>query len=512
MSGAVPFVLTDLAGRPRRLGELCADGPLLLAFVERDCPTSVATLQAIAPVGARLAVVSEGSPEAARDLAARAKLVDTPVLVESAPYPVSAAYGLQTVPTLVLVSPTGEEWDRTEGWDAEAVRRLVAAAGGRVGEITTGLPASKPGCQARNTYDEATGLRLEVEDRALAADDGPSSSGGDVDEMWRRGWHDGLPVVPPTRERVDAMLGGRDPDEPIGEVPPAMGLLTMERLAACAVLAGCSPEYFPVVLAVAHAALDPAFNLHGMQNTTHPASPAVVVNGPVAERIGMNGGSNALGFGNRANATIGRALRLVMALTGGGTPGGLDQSTLGGPHKWTLCFPEREAASPWQPLHVDKGFAPEQSVVSLYCTEGPAMISDHYSRTPDQLAATLALGLGSVWAPAWYPMAAETVLVLCVEHARTFADAGWSKERLREQLFDLSRRTVGELKASGSGELTPLITYARDDDAVVSKFLQPEEIVIVVAGSDAGRFSAVLAPWAGFGLGSTPVTRLIEEA
>ena len=380
---------------------------------------------------------------------------------------------------------------------------MLEAAGGDPGRIATDLPSLKPGCQARNTYDEATGLRLEAEDRAALASDG-------VDEMWERGWHDGLPTVPPTRERVRAMLGGRDPGEELGKVPPAMGLLTMERLAACAVLAGCDPSYFPVVEAVARAALEPAFNLHGMQNTTHPAAPAIVVNGPVRERLGMNGGSNALGFGNRANATIGRALRLVMALTGGGTPGGLDQSTLGGPHKWTLCFPERQEASPWDPLHVDKGFAAGESVVSLYCTEGPAMISDHYSQSADQLAATLALGLAGVWAGAWYPLAAETVLVLCTEHAKTFGDAGWSKQQVRERLFELSKRSVGELKATGSGELTPLITYAQDDGAVVSKFLSPEEIVVVVAGSDAGRFSAVLAPWAGFGLGSTPVSRRVE--
>jgi hypothetical protein len=502
MAAAPPFVLTDTDGRVQRLDHLHRDGPVLLAFVERDCPTSTATLAALRDAGGEVVVVSEGSPEAARELAELAGV--RTVLVETAPYPVSTAYGLQTVPTLVLVGPDGAERDRVEGWDADAVVGFLAAVGGDPARIATDLPSMKPGCQARNTYDEATGMRLEAEDRAALASDG-------TEEMWDRGWHDGLPTVPPTRERVRVMLGGRDPGEELGKVAPAMGMLTMERLAACAVLAGCAPEYFPVVLAVARAALEDAFNLHGMQNTTHPASPAIVVNGPVAARIGMNGGSNALGFGNRANATIGRALRLVMALTGGGTAGGLDQSTLGGPHKWTMCFPEREEASPWAPLHVDKGFAAEQSTVSLYCAEGPRMISDHYSPGPEGLVATLALGLADAWAHAWYPLAAETVLVLCTEHAKTFGDAGWTKQQVKEQLFELSKRTVGQLKASGSGELTPLITYAQDDDLAVPKFLSPDEIVIVVAGSDAGRFSAVLAPWAGFGLGSTPVTRLIEE-
>lgn len=503
MDTAPPFTLTDTSGAVRRLDALHRHGPVLLLFVERDCPTSTATLSALRDCGGHVVVVSEGSPEAARELASLAG--DRTVLVETAPYPVSAAYDLQTVPTWVLLNRDGREVERAEGWDAEAAARLLTAVGGDAGAVVTDLPSLKPGCQARNTYDEATGMRLEVEDRAaLGSDSG-------AEDMWERGWHDGLPVVPPTRERVRAMLGGRDPEEELGKVPPAMGMLTMQRLAACAVLAGCDPAYFPLVLAVARAALDPAFNLHGMQNTTHPASPTIVVNGPARERLRMNAASNALGFGNRANATVGRALRLVMALTGGGTPGGLDQSTLGGPHKWTMCFPEREEASPWAPLHVDKGFAPDDSTVSLYCTEGPAMISDHYSGDADALAATLALGLADVWAGAWYPLGADTLLVLCVEHARTFGDAGWSKQQVKERLFELSKRTVGQLKATGSGELTPLITYAQDDDAVVSKFLSPEEIVIVVAGSDAGRFSAVLGPWAGFGLGSTPVTRRVED-
>lgn len=503
MSTAPPFTLSDTLGHIHRSDQLTSDGPRLLIFVERDCPTSTATLRALADVGGNLTVISEGSPEAARELADL--IPGAPVLIEPAPYPVSQAFDLQTVPTLVLLSPDDTEAQRVEGWDAEAIAQLVSDAGGNASAISTDLPSLKPGCQARNTYDEATGMRLEAEDRALLSD------AGGIEEMWANGWHDGLPTVPPTRARVQAMLAGRDPDEELGKVPPGLGMLTMERLAACAVLAGAQPDYFPVIIAVAQAALDPAFNLHGMQNTTHPAAPTIVVNGPIAQRIGMNGGSNAFGFGNRANATIGRTLRLVMALTGGGTPGGLDQSTLGGPHKWTMCFPERESASPWAPLHVDKGYDPEQSLVSLYCTEGPAVISDHYSQDVEGLAATLALGLANAWAGAWYPLAAETVLVVCTEHAKTFADAGWSKQQVKERLFELSKRTVGQLKATGSGELTPLITYAQDDEAVVSKFLSPDEIVIVVAGSDAGRFSAVFAPWAGFGLGSSPVSRLVEE-
>jgi hypothetical protein len=287
-------------------------------------------------------------------------------------------------------------------------------------------------------------------------------------------------------------------------------MLTMERLAACAVMAGCRPDYLPVVEAATRAVLDPAFNLHGIQNTTHFAAPIVIVNGPVRTRIGMNAGSNALGFGNRANATIGRALRLVMCLTGGGTAGGLDQSTLGGPHKFGLCFPEHEEASPWEPLHVTLGHDAATSTVTVVAGEGPAGVSDHYSQTPEALAATLTGALQSAWADTWYPLAAETVLIVCPEHAATFGRAGWSKADLRDRIFADARRRVGDLAAATSGERTPLVARAENDDVELGKFLSPEEIVIVVAGGLAGRFSAVIAPWVGFGLGSAPVTRTVE--
>ena len=151
--------------------------------------------------------------------------------------------------------------------------------------------------------------------------------------MFERGWTDGLPVIPPTPDRVEAMLGGRDPSELLGEIPPAIARVTLERVAACAVLAGCRPEYFPVVVAAVEAALEPAFNVGGQAVTTQPAGQVVIVNGPVRDAIGLNGSVGALGPGWRANMTIGRALRLVISLTGGGFPGRLDRSTLGNPGK-----------------------------------------------------------------------------------------------------------------------------------------------------------------------------------
>lgn len=501
--------LRDLSGRVHDLRQLAGGAALLLAIVERDCPTSQAALRALRGCGARMAVISEGLPEAAEALRDEVGLEEqVTLLVEPSPYPVSAAYELSTVPTLLLLDGDGYERARVTGWDRTATSGLVAQAGGDLGDGGADLPETKPGCSSRNVYDPDTQAGLEAADSGLGAT-GPAAA-GDVEEMWARGWHDGLPVVPPTRERVAAMLGDRDPAEVIGEVPPVGGILTMERLAACAVLAGCAPSYLPVVEAATRAVLDPAFNLHGVQNTTHSAAPVVIVNGPVRDRIGMNAGSNALGFGNRPNATIGRALRMVMCLTGGGTPGGLDQSTLGGPHKFGLCFPEHEEASPWEPLHVTLGHTTQESTVTVVCGEGPAGVSDHYSQTPEGLAATLTSALQSAWADTWYPLGAETVLVLCPEHAATFGDAGWSKADLRDWIFAHSRRTAGDLRTAASGERTPFVADAESDDVELGKFLSPEEIVIVVAGGLAGRFSAVIAPWVGFGLGSAMVTRTVE--
>jgi hypothetical protein len=524
---ALALPLQELDGAPCRLGDVLDGQPHLVVVVERDCPTSVATLRALEASGARMTVVSEGRAEAAAALREEVGL-SARLLVEAAPYPVSEAYELISVPTVLLLDGDGTERARVVGWDRLPIAGMAAQAGGDLSGWGEDLPETKPGCSSRNVYDEALQAQLEAADAELAPDagqadsteqvDDPSGSGstwagpaGDgIEEMWRRGWTDGLPVVPPTPERVAAMLGDRDGEEVLGEVPPVGGVLTMERLAACAVLAGCEPAYLPVVEAAVRAALEPDFNLHGIQNTTHFAAPVIIVNGPVRDRIGMNAGSNALGFGNRANATIGRALRLVMCLTGGGTAGGLDQSTLGGPHKFGLCFPEHEEASPWEPLHVTLGHAAATSTVTLVCGEGPAGVSDHYSQTPEALAATLTSALQSAWADTWYPLGAETVLILSPEHAQTFGTAGWAKADLRDWIFSHARRTVGDLRRSASGERTPFVAGAESDDVELGKFLSPDEIVIVVVGGLGGRFSAVIAPWVGFGLGSKMVTRTVE--
>jgi hypothetical protein len=302
-------------------------------------------------------------------------------------------------------------------------------------------------------------------------------------------------VIPPPLERVKAMLGGLDPSESLGEVPPGLGDATVERVAACAVLAGCRPEYFPVVLAAARAALEPAFNLNGQAVTTQPAGQLVLVNGPVRESIGLNSGMGALGPGWRPNLTIGRALRLLVSLTGGGYPGRLDRSTLGQPGKLGMCLAEDEEGSPWEPLHVERGFSASQSVVTLIACDAPLSISDHRSVSAEELARVLGWAAAATWSPNWWPLGGNSVFVICPEHASLFRAAGWSKQRVREEIFGAVRRPAGELRW---GETTPLVERSSDDE-LVGKWSSPDDIVLVVAGGEAGRYSAVFGPCLGMG-------------
>lgn len=482
--------LSRIDGRVVRLAEVLTAGTTLAVFVERDCPTSRGALRVLSTVSMRTVVVSQGHLAAAVDLMASTGVEDVQILIEPSPHAISAALGIRTVPTFVLLSPDGAELRRCEGWDRRQVEQLVVEAGGELGDGSS-LPITKPGCQSRSTLDAETQKDLEAADAALRI-----VTSDQIEDMWDLGWHDGLPVVPPTPTRVERMLDGRDPGHSLGRMPPALGEVTLARLASCAVLAGCEPSYFPVVCAAAEAVLDQRFNVHGIQNTTHFASPVLIVNGPVRHQIGMNCGSNVLGPGNRANATIGRAVRLLMLLTGGGTPGGLDQSTLGGPHKWSFCFAENEEASPWEPLNVTRGFAWGSSTVTAIAGEGPRGINDHQSRTPEELATSFALALETTLSPTLFPMDAQTLVIVSPEHAITLASEGWSRSDFADWLRTRARRSAGELLQSGSRELSEHVRHAVSEEELVPKFLRAEDIIIVVAGGLAGRFSAIVGPWA----------------
>jgi hypothetical protein len=464
------FSLPSVAGDSVRL----SDGPALLLFVSEECPTSTLALRRLSGAGVRIVAVFEDPLEVAARVARRTGF-DGVVLSEPAPYDVSRAYGLVSLPTAVLVDAEGQECGRVVGWDAPALESLLSVS------LTDEPPLRKPGCAAKNTYDPET----------LRAIDGAGFD--ELEEMFDRGWTDGLPVVPPTVERVRAMLHGHDGDELLGEMAPALAQVTLERVAACAVLAGCRPEYFPVVVAAVQAVLEPSFNVGGQAVTTQPCGQIVVVNGPVCDVIGLNGSLGALGPGWRANMTIGRALRLVVSLTGGGFPGRLDRSTLGQPGKIGVCFAEDEEVSPWEPLHVSRGYDARQSVVTVFGADAPLNISDHRSTGPEELARVLGDAAGATWSPNWWPLGGVSLFAICPEHARSFAQWGWDKARVRSEMFAATRRPAGSLRW---GETTPLVGEA-DDDQLVRKWSSPEDIVLVVAGGEAGRFSAVFGPCLG---------------
>jgi hypothetical protein len=311
-----------------------------------------------------------------------------------------------------------------------------------------------------------------------------------VETCFERGWTDGLPVVPATEESVHRFLEAarREPHEVLFREPTRRRTVTVEKVAINAVLAGCRPEYMPVVLAAIEAMADPAYNLHGAITSTGGSAPLVVVNGPVRRAVGINGGGNLFGPGCRANATIGRALRLVTLNCLGARPGVLDRSTQGHPGKYTFCIAELEEGSPWEPLHVEQGFPRDASTVTVFAAEGPHNVLTHYGHDAEAILVTLVdamAGLGS-FSPG------QSFLVLAPEHVQILARDGWTKARLREALYTRARRTMADLKRAGKapGPLTP------DDEACfVHRGEGPQDIFIVVGGGGAGGHSAFIPSW-----------------
>jgi len=469
----------------------------LVAVVKRDCPTCVL----VAPVLAQLAdaveltVFSQDDPTFPETLGGA---------VDDRDLAVSWHLDLDTVPTLLRVEG-GVEVDRIVGWLREQWEAFTGVDG-----LGPDLPDWRPGCGSRTQdpllVDELrarfSGSTLQSRRIDLAALEDP------VEALYERGWTDGLPVVPPTEARVLRMLDGttRAGDEVVAVVPPDLVECTVEKVAVNAVMAGCRPEYLPVVLAAVEAACTDEFNMHGLLATTWMSGPVVVVNGPVAERIGMNSGGNAFGQGNRANATIGRALQLVVRNVGGGRPGAVDRATLGNPGKYTFCFAENEATSPWESLAVERGVAPGTSAVTLFAGEGPRGIVDQLSRTPESLARSFAACLRTVAHPK-LPIAFDAMLVVAPEHARVFREASWTKSRLHAELDALLQLPGSEL-VRGVGGIEEGLPEAFAD-ATLPKF-RAGGMPIVHVGGTAGLFSAIIGGWASGAVGSELVTREVR--
>jgi hypothetical protein len=476
---------------------LPADG--LVAVVKRDCPTCELTAPVLAQLAAAgpMQVYTQDDPTFPETVAAR---------IDDTGLEASHRLGIEIVPTLIRRAG-GREVARTYGWDRAEWERVSG-----VGGLGAGLPAMRPGCGALNVEPGALeDLRIRLGETGLVAR--RIAFGADEDEfeaIFERGWTDGLPVVPPTEKRVLRMLAGttRDPKEVIGLCPPNLAELTVEKVAINAVMAGCKPEYLPVVLAAAEAALDPAFSWHGVLATTMFVSPVVVVNGPVRRQIGMNALGNALGQGNRANATIGRALQLIIRNVGGGRPQEVDRATLGNPGKYTYCFAEDEEGSSWEPLSTDFGVARGVSAVTVFAGYGLQGVVDQKSRDPESLARSMAESLKVLHNVKLAP-ACDAMLVVCPEHERTFRQAGWSKARLLEELHRLCEIPGEELVrgARGIAEGLPESVLG----STRNKF-RPGGLLIVRAGGGAGMFSGIIGGWTSGGFaGSIPVTKEVKS-
>jgi hypothetical protein len=278
-------------------------------------------------------------------------------------------------------------------------------------------------------------------------------------------------------------------------MPPLWRECTLEKLAINAVMAGCEPAYFPVIVAAVQAMLDPAFNLHGVQATTHPVAPLVILSGPYARRVGMHAGPGLFGPGFRANATIGRAIRLILMNVGGAWPGRGDMATQGSPAKFAFAVAEREDASPWEPLHVALGFEREQSAVTVFGGEGPHNVNDHVSTSAagilnnvSDVANTLGSNLG------WYLAQSQLLVVLGPEHAATIAADGFSRADVQRFVFEHARLPLGRMKLSGMWGMhdwPQWMNRVTDETVRLPRVPTPEDIYVMVGGGS-GKHSCVI--------------------
>jgi hypothetical protein len=308
-------------------------------------------------------------------------------------------------------------------------------------------------------------------------------------------WSDGLPVLPPTPARVERVLGARTArrHERVATLAPLDGAATLEAIAANAALAGAGPEHLPVVVAAVRGLGEPRFNLNAIQTTTHPCTPLVIVNGPLAARLGVSGGPNALGNGHRANAVIGRAVRLVCQNVGGARPGLEDRATLGHPGKFSYCLGENEAASPWAPLHVERGFAAGASCVTVCGAEAPHNVNDHASTTPEALLMTL-VGTAATTGSNNVYLGGEPLVILGPEHAHTLASTGWSKAEVKRRLWEGVRVRLDRFSSENLARfatIDPARFAGRPADAEVPSCASPEDLMVIVAGGP-GKHSSLV--------------------
>ena len=314
-----------------------------------------------------------------------------------------------------------------------------------------------------------------------------------IEAYYDAGYTDGLPVVPPSDASIEAMLAaaGLRGDEVIGEIAGRNTVVVADKMAINAVMAGCRPEYLPVVVAAVRGLCHPDFAYHGPASSTGGSAMVLIVNGPEARRLGINGGNNAFGQGHRPNATIGRAVRLTMMNVMNTRPGLLDRATLGTPGKYSFCFAEHEDDHPWEPLHVARGLRPRDSAVTVYASNSLYQVYNQLAAEPEPLLLCFADALGNLGSPNVKGFN-QSLLVLAGEHAEVLRAAKWTRRQVQEFLIEHARRRVADLKRAGR---LPGPVEAADETTWRYLFERPEDILLACAGGRAGSWSACLPGW-----------------
>ena len=512
-----PFLLTDQNGSDHSF----PDGQkTFVCFVKEDCPTCNLVLPLIEQVhvsGSCRVLIPGQTDDGNRVLVDRHNMT-APVLDDSI-LKVSFAYELDVVPHCFVADTNGEKIAELIGFQREEWQALFDEHFPTAEIDWDELPEWRPGCGSL-TQDPLISerLRAESENSPLRARRLEIGSQDDVHEfMYDQGFTDGFPVIPPTPERVLRMMNGtdRDPQEVVAVIPPNLAPATVEKIAVNAVMAGCKPDYLPVVLTTIEAICTDEFNCHGVFATTMGATPVMILNGPIRHELDVNMKMSALGQGTRANAAIGRAVRLAVRNIGGAKPGGTERSTLGNPMKYSMCFAEWEERSFWEPLHVERGFDKDDSVISVFAMSGgPMQIIDQTSRSADQLIGSFASSMRAVHNVRAHG-SGDTVLVVCPEHADTLNTQNYTKEDVKNGIQEKSAVPTRDLVADEfSGAGIPKAAFDRmpreRQDAKVPKFSSADHIHVVVAGSEAGKFSAVFHGWASGPMGSIPVSKKID--
>lgn len=329
---------------------------------------------------------------------------------------------------------------------------------------------------------ELTSQRYAVQDMAEA-----------IEFYYTKGWTDGMPVVPPTENSIWSMLesAGLAPEAEIAFIENRQVSVTAEKVAINTVMAGCKPEYMPVVVAAIEAIGDPRYSYHGPATSTGGSAVFILVNGPIARELDINCGDNLFGPGWRANASIGRAVRLIMRNAIGTIPGRLDRSTLGHAGKYSYCIAENELESPWPALHVERGFRPEQSTVTVFAALAPHQVYNQLSSTPEGILTTLCAHMRISAGVRGQP---QYALIIAGEHMEVMAQAGWSKADIRQYCFEHAKTSRAELKRINimPGEVQP-----GDDTRMQDLVETPDDFLVIAAGSHAGAFSAYIPGWGG---------------